>query len=144
MRTTLMRIALLAALQAACGGDSGPTQPTTNTPPPATNASADFTVSNTPCVAPSAGPVSCAFNATASGGTGPYSFEWTFTNPGNNQAAAVPDQGPRVSPTLPCGFSAGVVTFTVTVTLTARPMSGTAGTITRTQSITRAAGACGT
>jgi hypothetical protein len=141
----LIAFVLLIAAQAACGGDSpsGPgstttTGGTTGNP----NAAADFTVSNTPCVAPSAAPLSCTFNASASGGTGPFTFDWLFTNPNgtapNNQAQAT---GAQASPTLPCAFSSGVVSFNVTVQLTAKPASGTSATITRTQSITRQAGA---
>jgi hypothetical protein len=48
------------------------------------------------------------------------------------------------SPQLPCSFSSGVVSFNVSVQLTAKPASGANATITRTQSITRQAGACGT
>jgi hypothetical protein len=147
MRSKAIAFVLLMAAQAACGDSpSGPgstttTGGTTGNP----NAAADFTVTNTPCVAPSAAPVSCTFNASASGGTGPFTFDWVFTNPNgaapNNQ---VPGTGAQTSPTLPCSFSSGVVSFNVSVQLTAKPASGTNATITRTQSITRQAGACGT
>lgn len=147
----LIVFAILMAVQAACGdkttGPGTTTGGTTGNP----NAAADFTVTNTPCVAPSAAPVNCTFNASASGGTGPYTFDWVFTNPNgtspNNQVQVqgnATNRAQTTSPTLPCAFSSGVVSFNITVMLTARPTSGTNGTITRTQSITRAAGACGT
>jgi hypothetical protein len=147
MRKVILFVLLMAA-QAACGDSpSGPgstttTGGTTGNP----NAAADFTVTGTPCVAPAAAPVSCTFNASASGGTGPFTFDWLFTNPNgtapNNQVPATGAQ--TTSPILPCGFSSGVVSFNVTVQLTAKPATGTNATVTRTQSITRAPGACGT
>ena len=147
----LIAFILLMAVQAACGNSpSGPGSTTTTTggttTTGATSATANFTVTNTPCVAPSAAAVSCAFSASASGGTGPFTFDWVFTNPNgtapNNQVQVLNAQ--TTSPTLPCSFSSGVVSFNVTVLLTAKPASGTNATVTRTQAITRAAGACGT
>jgi hypothetical protein len=147
----LIAFALFVALHAACGSDtpSGPGNTSTTTGGTGTQTpAADFTVANTPCVAPSAGPVSCSFNGSATGLGANPTFEWTFTNPNgtapNNQVSA---SGQTTSPTLPCSFSSGVVSFNVTVLLTIRPATGVTGapaTVTRTQSITRAAGACGT
>ena len=105
---------------------------------------ASFTVTGTPCVAPSAGNVTCTFTAVATGGQGPFTYAWTFTNPANAQATPVAVSGQTASPALGCGFSTGVVTFNTSVSLTITPASGTAVTTTGTQSITRAAGACGT
>jgi hypothetical protein len=146
MRSKAIAFVLLMAAQAACGDSPSGPGSTTTTGGTGTNAAADFTVTGTPCVAPSAAPVNCTFNASASGGTGPFTFDWLFTNPNgtapNNQ---VPVTGAQTtSPTLPCSFSSGVVSFNVSVQLTAKPASGANATITRTQSITRAAGACGT
>jgi hypothetical protein len=147
MRTKVIVFVLMMAAQAACGDSpSGPGSTTTTGGTGNPNAAADFTVTGTPCVAPSAGPVTCTFNASASGGTGPFTFDWLFTNPNgtapNNQ---VPVAGVQTtSPTLPCSFSSGVVSFNVSVQLTAKPASGANATTTRTQSITRQAGACGT
>jgi hypothetical protein len=148
----LIAFLMLMAVQAACGSSpSGPGSTTTTggtTTTGNTNATADFTVTNTPCVAPSAAPVSCTFNASASGGTAPFIFDWAFTNPNTQQAVEVKgdatNRAQTASPTLPCAFSSGVVSFNVTVTLTARPATGTNASVTRTQSITRQAGACGT
>ena len=146
----LIAFVLLMAVQAACGSSpSGPGSTTTTTGTTTTGttvAAANFTVNNTPCVAPSAAAVSCAFNASVIGGTGTFTFDWVFTNPNgtapNNEVRVTNAQ--TTSPTRPCAFSSGVVSFNVTVLLTARPATGTAATVTRTQSITRAAGACGT
>ena len=147
----LVALAILMLLQAACGDSStgpstttGTTSTTTTTGGGggSTTATATFSVTNTPCVAPSAGNVSCTFNASATGATAPYTFAWRFTNPANNQVEML--TGQTASPPLGCGFSTGVVTFTINVSLTATPTAGTAGTVTGTQSITRAAGACGT
>ena len=146
----LIAFVLLMAVQAACGSSpSGPGSTTTTTggttTTGTTNAAADFTVTNTPCVAPSAAAVTCTFSGSASGGTGPFTFDWIFTNPNGAQPGnQVTGTGAQISPTLPCAFSSGVVSFNVTVQLTAKPATGTNAVVTRTQSITRQAGACGT
>jgi len=170
-KRNLIALAILMLVQASCGGNdvSGPggttggttsggttttgttTSGTTTTGTTTTGGgggggttvAATFTVANTPCVAPQTGNVSCTFNAAATGGTGPYTFAWTFTNPINGQVVTGLT-GPAVRPELGCGFSTGIVTFSLNVSLTATPASGTAATMTGTQSITRAAGACGT
>ncbi len=150
----LIALAILMLVQLSCGGNdvSGPgtttggttsTGTTTTGGGGVTSVTATFNVTNPPCVAPSTGNVSCTFNALATGATAPYTFAWTFTNPANGQVVTGSNLA-AVSPALGCSFSAGVVTFTINVSLTATPASGTAGTITGTQSITRAAGACGT
>ena len=147
MRTKLIAFVLLMAAQAACGSSpSGPGSTTTTGGTGNPNAAADFTVTGTPCVAPSAAAVNCTFNASASGGTGPFTFDWVFTNPNGTQGSntVTVNNAQTTSPTLPCAFSSGVVSFNVSVQLTAKPASGTNATITRTQSITRQAGACGT
>lgn len=154
MKRILILLVSLGAMHVACGGNdtTGPGGGTTGTTTTttttgggggATNATPAFTVANTPCVAPSTGNVSCTFNATATGGTAPYKFDWLFTNPANNQEVRI-DNSVSASPALGCSFSSGTVTFSITVRLTATPASGTAGTTTATQSVTRAAGACGT
>jgi hypothetical protein len=148
-----------------CGGKS-PTQSATTTVPatttttstttsvPATTTTmastttitaeldARISVQNTPCVAPSSGPVSCTFAGSATGGRTPYTFRWRFTNPANNQVVTVNGQNAR--PELGCGFSTGVVTFNLQVQLTVTPSSGSSNTDTRTQQVARQAGACGT
>jgi hypothetical protein len=103
---------------------------------------ASISVRNTPCVAPSAGPVSCQFVAIRSGGVTPYSTEWQFRNPANNQTVEL--DGSTVSPTLGCGYSSGVTTFNLAITLTVRESTGTRVTVTGNQQVARAAGACGT
>jgi hypothetical protein len=126
---------------------------TTSTVPPTTTTSSSTTTStaeldarisvqNTPCVAPSSGPVSCTFAGSATGGRTPYTFRWRFTNPANNQVVTVNGQNAR--PELGCGFSAGVATFNLQVALTVTPSSGSPNTDNRTQQIARQAGACGT
>ena len=139
----LIVFAIFMAVQTACGDK--PTGPGTTTTTGGTtgnpNPAADFTVTNTPCVAPSAAPVSCTFNASATGLTGTPTFDWTFTNPANNQV--VNRTGQAVSPEIGCSFSTGVVSFNISVLLRAS-VGTTSTTVTRTQAITRAAGACGT
>lgn len=140
-------VAALLALS-ACGGGGNPVTPggggttgggtTTGGTAAVTPA---FTVQSTPCVAPATGSVSCTFAGSATGGTAPYSYSWRFTSPtGTVVTAATQD----ARPALECGFSAGVVTFQLTVALTVTPATGTAATVTGTQQVARAAGACGT
>ena len=109
--------------------------------PPTTAFRGDFHIEKKPCVAPSNGPVSCDFVATASGGNGSYSYQWTFVGPSGTVGGLT---GRSVSPTLGCSLSSGVVTFQVNVTLKI-----TSGTQTVTvgpsgQQIVRQDGACGT
>jgi hypothetical protein len=91
-------------------------------------------------VAPSSGPVSCQFVGSASGGTGSYSYDWTFAGP----SGSAPALGATVSPDLGCGLQTGAVSFDVSVTL--KITSGTASfTVGPTkQLITRLKGACNT
>jgi hypothetical protein len=151
----LIVFAIFMAVQAACGDTpSGPggtttTGTTTTTTTGTPTFAADFTVTNTPCVAPAAGNVSCTFNGAATGGTPPYTYtSWKFTNPANGQvvppAGSGPTSGPTQTPALGCGFSTGVVQFNITVDVTAQDSAARTNQTTRTQSITRAAGACGT
>lgn len=108
--------------------------------PPTAPLTGAIAVQNTPCVAPATGSVSCRFAASASGGQGPYAFSWSFAAPLSTATAT----GQQVSPDLGCSFSAGVVTFNVTIALTVTPASGSAVTVSGSQQIARAAGACGT
>lgn len=106
--------------------------------------SAAFNVTGAPCVAPAIGNVSCTFSAVATGGQGPFTYSWTFTNPANPLAPTVQLSGETVSPAFGCDFSSGVVTFNVSVSVTITPASGLAATLNGTQPITRAPGACST
>lgn len=124
---------------AACGG--GTTNPSTTTGG-GTTVNGAFTVSNLPCVAEENTPVSCRFNATASGGQGPYTFSWKFTVIGSNSTPVTID-GASVSPTFGCGFSSGAATINVSVELTTKPASGAAQISTGTQQIARRNGVCG-
>lgn len=101
-----------------------------------------ISVQNTPCVAPNVGQVSCRFAGSAAGGRTPYAFRWTFTNPANNQVVTVNTQ--NASPELGCGFSSGVVTFSLQAVLRVTDANGTVETENRNQQIARQAGACGT
>jgi len=114
------------------------TVPTTTTIPVVTGS---FTVQNQPCVAPSTGPVTCRFVASASGGEAPYRFDWRITAP--NGANVRVDNQQQTSPEIGCGFSTGVSSFNVTVVLTITPAAGAAITVNGTQLISRLAGNCG-
>jgi hypothetical protein len=105
--------------------------------------SGSFSVeNNATCIAPSTGNVSCRFVGSASGGQPPYTFDWRFTNPANQQVRLA--NGQQVSPALGCDYSAGTVTFTVQIALTIGQQSGSSVTVTGSRLITRADGACGT
>jgi len=146
------------ALCATCGGGTGPSTTTTTTAPATTTTTTSttttaptttsipvltgsFAVQNTPCVAPSTGPVTCRFVASASGGEGPYRFDWRITAP--NGANVRVDNQQQTSPEIGCGFSTGVATFNVTVVLTITPASGAPITVNGTQVIARNSGVCG-
>jgi hypothetical protein len=115
------------------------TTSTTTTSIPALSGS--FRVENTPCIANSSGSVSCRFIATATGGTPSYTFDWRFVGPTNNSATP---SGQQVDPVLGCDIAAGVATFNVNITLTITDAARSTATVTGSQQITRAAGACGT
>ena len=96
---------------------------------------------NLPCVAPSAGPLTCRFVATAAGAQPPYQFSWRFTNPATN--TVVTGGGTPQSPELGCGFSSGVTSFNLGVSVTISG-GGQSITVNGSRQIARAAGACGT
>ena len=157
-RAALASAALV--LCATCGGGStgpnttttttAPATTTTTTTPPTTTTTptttsipvltGSFAVQNTPCVAPSTGPVTCRFVASASGGEGPYRFDWRISTPSGNVRV---DNQQQTSPELGCGFSTGAATFNVTVVLTITPASGAAITVNGTQQVGRDKGNCG-
>ena len=160
-RAALMAAVVLAG--AGCGGGSTtPTPVTTSTPStspttiasttttsaPATTTTSipaltgSFRVEQTPCVAGASGSVSCKFIASASGGTPPYTFNWRFFNPSNNNSST--PSGQQVDPVLGCDIATGVPTFQVSITLTIMDASRASTTVTGSQQIARAAGACGT
>jgi hypothetical protein len=85
--------------------------------------------------------VSCRFIATATGGTPGYTFNWRFVGPTGNTATP---SGQQVDPVLGCDIASGVATFNVSITLTIMDSTRATATVTGTQQITRAAGACGT
>lgn len=97
---------------------------------------------NLPCIAPATGSLSCRFVATAAGGRSPYQFSWRFTNPVNGQV--VMGSGTPQSPDLGCGFSSGVPSFNLGVSVTIRDNGGSSITLNGSRVIARAAGACGT
>ena len=86
--------------------------------------------------------MSCRFIATATGGTPGYTFNWRFLNPANNNSST--PSGQQVDPVLGCDIAAGVATFNVNITLTIIDATRAMATVTGTQQIARAAGACGT
>ena len=162
------RAALMAAIVLAAtgcgGGGAGPDQVTTTSSSTSTTTSAattttsstattsttttsipalsgSFRVENTPCIANSSGSVSCRFIASASGGTPSYTFNWRFVGPTNNSATP---SGQQVDPVLGCDIATGVATFNVNITLTITDAAPSTATVTGSQQITRAAGACGT
>lgn len=96
---------------------------------------------NLPCIAPSSGPITCRFVATAAGAQSPYQFSWRFTNPANNNV--VTGSGTPQRPELGCGFSSGVTTFNLGVSVTISG-GGQSITLNGSRQIARAAGACGT
>src|SRR6185436_20830183 len=82
----LAGMAMLAVL-AGCGGS--PTEPP---PPPPLTLTASVAVTATPCVAPASGNVNCSFSASTSGGTTPFTYAWTFSNPANGQSVQASGQ----------------------------------------------------
>jgi len=125
---------------------SAPATTTTTTPATTTTSipalTGSFRVEGTPCVAGASGSVSCRFIASASGGTPPYTFNWRFFNPSNNNSST--PSGQQVDPVLGCDIATGVATFQVSITLTIMDASRASTTVTGSQQIARAAGACGT
>jgi hypothetical protein len=101
---------------------------------------ASWRADNTPCVAPSNGPVTCEFIASTNGGQVPFTYNWNFVGPSNNTT----ETGQRVRPTFGCGLSSGSTSFDVTVTLTVRDNAGATATMVERQQIAREKGACGT
>jgi hypothetical protein len=114
----------------------------TRTAAPPTPFTASINVLNTPCTAPSSGAVTCRFSGSAAGAPSPFTFNWRFTNPANNQAITA--TGQEVQPELGCNVSSGVVTFNLSVSLTATGGNGASTTVTGSQQIARLKGACGT
>ena len=140
---------------AACGGGGGDrvTATTTTTSSVATTTTvgsttttsvpmftASWRADNTPCVAPSNGPVTCEFIASTNGGQSPFTYSWNFVGPSNNTT----ETGQRVRPTFACGLSSGSTSFDVTITLTVRDNAGATATMVERQQIAREKGACGT
>jgi hypothetical protein len=135
--------ALLTLAGVGCGSSSAPTpSSTTTTAPPTTTSvpglTGTFTVQNPPCNAPATGAVSCTFVASATGGSGAYSYQWTFAGP----LAKVDGTGQSVRPELPCGLS-GVPTFNLLVTLVITSGASTVTVGPTGQQIVRSAGNCG-
>jgi hypothetical protein len=97
---------------------------------------------NLPCVAPSSGNVTCRFVATAAGGQPSYQFSWRFINPANNEV--VTGTANPISPALGCGFSSGVTTFNMQVSVTITDSGGSSITLAGFRQIARADGACST
>jgi hypothetical protein len=96
-------------------------------------------VDNLPCIAPASGNVSCTFVGSASGFSGTPTFNWTFVAP----LATQRNTGPAVRPDLGCGYSAGVKTFQVAVTLTITGGGATVVVGPINQEIGRAVTICG-
>lgn len=100
-------------------------------PPPPTGPTASFTVrGNTGtnrCVAPGSGSADCTFDGSASTGTG-LSFAWTYRTSQSSSSGT----GRTFVPTIGCGFSTGVQTFPITVTLVVTDNSGKTATATNT------------
>jgi hypothetical protein len=163
-------LAVAIVLSGTCGSNPAPTPvsttvptttiaATTTTTVPATTTTVGSTSTTTtiireldaridirdePCRAPGSGQVSCRFTGSSTtGGRTPYTFRWTFTNPANNQVVTV--NGVDARPELGCGFSTGVATFALRVTLTVTDSSNETNTDNLNNvTITREGGACGT
>ena len=148
LESRVCRCAAMAAaafLWASCGGTEPTRTLTTSVPSTSTTTttsvpglSGTIAVQNTPCVAPSDGPVTCTFVASATGGQAPYTYSWKFTTP----TGSVTVTGPQVSPEIGCGFSTGAMTFNLTIALTITPASGSQKVIDGTQQIGRQSGVC--
>jgi hypothetical protein len=121
---------------------TNPLPPPPPPPPPPTPLTGSISVSNTPCIAPSTGNVSCTFVASASGDQPPYTFAWTFINPANG--LVIPATGQNVSPALGCNISSGVATYNLNISLIITAASGHTTTVPGSQQIGRRAGDCGT
>lgn len=102
-------------------------------------------IQNEPCIAPATGGMSCSFVATPQFGEQDLRFNWRIENPANGRASVGPP-GPQINPTLTCDFSSGIARFEVLVKLIVwrAGLPEDTETVTRTATITRAAGACGT
>ena len=137
------RASVLAALVLGgvdCGGGSSvPTPTSTSTTTSIPDVSGSFVVQNGPCIAPASGPVTCLFFASATGGTGSYTYHWTFIGP---TGARVVLDGQGVRPELSCALSTGVATFSVSVTLQITSGAAQFPVGPTTQEIIRLGGAC--
>jgi|SRR5687768_8798905 len=102
-------------------------------------------IQNEPCIAPATGGMSCSFVVMATFSRQDLSFNWRIENPANGRASQGPP-GPQINPSLPCDFSSGVARFEVLVKLFVwrTRIPEFTDTVTRTATITRAPGACGT
>ena len=100
---------------------------------------------NEPCIAPATGGMSCSFVVMPQVGIDSLRFNWRIENPANGRASQGPP-GPQINPTLLCDFSSGVARFEVLVKLFVWRIGfpEDTETVTRTATITRAPGACGT
>ena len=143
----LVLFVLTVVAYAACGGNdtTGPGTTTTTTTTTGTVATfaADFTITGAPCTANSTGAVSCTFNGAATGGTPPYTYtSWKFVGPIGGET--IVQNQPTARPELGCSFSTGQVMFNIMVTVAAQDSANRSAMTTKTQSITRQPGACGT
>lgn len=131
-------------VQADCAAAAPPP-----TQPPTTNDQlvARFTVTgssagNGRCIAPGSGAADCTFDASSSTGPANMSYSWEYrTSSGVDRD----DFGVRIRPVIGCGFSSGVQTFTITVTLVITDPANNTRRATTTQTVQgiRQAGNCG-
>lgn len=124
-----------------------PTTPPTQPPTGTAQLRASFTVTgpsgNNRCLATSNQEADCTFDASAStGGPAGLSYSWEYRT---NQSSDRSEFGVRIRPLLGCGFSSGVQTFPVTVTLviTDRANNNNRATATATIQGIRVPGNCG-
>lgn len=139
-------------LLAACGGGgervtnttTSTSTSTTTTSTTTTTVPQGFTAAmraeNTPCVAPSAAPVTCRWIASTTGGQAPFTYAWDFRTPMNNTSVS----GQSVSPTITCNLSTGTTSFNVDITLIVTDNTGATARAMSDQQIARERGACGT
>jgi hypothetical protein len=127
--------------------DCSATGPPPTTPTGPAQLRASFTVTgpsgNNRCLATSNQEADCTFDASAStGGPAGLSYAWEYRT---NQSSDRSEFGVRIRPLLGCGFSTGVQTFAVTVTLviTDRADNNNRATATQTVQGIRVPGNCG-